>query len=103
MSAAHAEHDINGSQVPFAEQVKQATGVTTIAVGLITEPQQAEGIVAEGKADLVAIARAMIFDPRWPWRAAAVLGAQVTAPRQYWRSSPRELDHLFGDTVLGMR
>ena len=90
-------------QVPFAEQVKQATGVTTIAVGLITEPQQAEGIVAEGKADLVAIARAMIFDPRWPWRAAAVLGAQVTAPRQYWRSSPRELGHLFGDTVLGMR
>jgi 2,4-dienoyl-CoA reductase-like NADH-dependent reductase (Old Yellow Enzyme family) len=90
-------------QVPFAEQVRQATGLTTMAVGLITEPQQAEGIVAEGKADLVAIARAMIFDPRWPWHAAAALGAQVTAPRQYWRSPPRELGHLFGDTVLGMR
>jgi 2,4-dienoyl-CoA reductase-like NADH-dependent reductase (Old Yellow Enzyme family) len=51
----------------------------------------------------VAIARAMIFDPRWPWHAAAALGAQVTAPRQYWRSPPRELGHLFGDTVLGMR
>ncbi|MEO8543864.1 MAG: NADH:flavin oxidoreductase/NADH oxidase [Burkholderiaceae bacterium] len=90
-------------QVPFAEQVKQATGVTTMAVGLITEPQQAEAIVADGKADLVAIARAMIFDPRWPWHAAAALGAQVTAPRQYWRSPPRELGELFRDTVLGMR
>ena len=90
-------------QVPLAEQVKRATGATTIAVGLITEPRQAEGIVADGKADLVAIARAMIFDPRWPWHAAAALGAQVTAPRQYWRSPPRELGQLFGDTVLGMR
>jgi len=90
-------------QVPLAEQVKRATGVATIAVGLITEPRQAEGIVADGKADLVAIARAMIFDPRWPWHAAAALGAQVTAPRQYWRSPPRELGQLFGDTVLGMR
>jgi NADPH2 dehydrogenase len=90
-------------QVPFAEQVKQATGLATMSVGLITEAQQAEGILTDGKADLIAIGRAMIFDPRWPWHAAATLGAQVVAPRQYWRSPPRELGQLFGDTVLGMR
>lgn len=90
-------------QVPFAEQVKQATGLATMSVGLITEAHQAEAIVTEGKADLIAIGRAMIFDPRWPWHAAATLGAQVVAPRQYWRSPPRELGHLFGETVLGMR
>ena len=90
-------------QVPFAEQVKQATGLATMSVGLITEAEQAEAIVTDGKADLIAIGRAMIFDPRWPWHAAATLGAQVVAPRQYWRSPPRELGHLFGETVLGMR
>jgi len=90
-------------QVPFAEQVKQATGLATMSVGLITEARQAEAIVSDGKADLIAIGRAMIFDPRWPWHAAATLGAQVVAPRQYWRSPPRELGHLFGETVLGMR
>ena len=90
-------------QVPFAEQVKQATGLATMSVGLITEARQAEAIVTDGKADLIALGRAMIFDPRWPWHAAATLGAQVVAPRQYWRSPPRELGHLFGETVLGMR
>ena len=90
-------------QVPFAEQVKQATGLATMSVGLITEARQAEAIVTDGKADLIAIGRAMIFDPRWPWHAAATLGAQVVAPRQYWRSLPRELGHLFRETVLGMR
>ncbi len=90
-------------QVPFAEQIRQATGVTTMSVGLITAAQQAEGILLEGKADLIAIGRAMIFDPRWPWHAAAELGAQVVAPRQYWRSPPREFGHLFGETTLGMR
>ncbi len=82
-------------QVPFAEAVK-ATGVTTFAVGLITEPQQAEDIVASGKADLVALARGVLYDPRWPWHAAAVLGAQVEAPPQYWRSQSRGLKDLFG-------
>ena len=90
-------------QVPFAEQVKQATGLATMSVGLITEARQAEAIVTDGKADLIALGRAMIFDPRWPWHAAATLGAQVVAPRQYWRSPPRELGHLFRETVLGMR
>lgn len=82
-------------QVPFAARIKAETRVPTIAVGLITEPQQAEDIVAGGQADLIALARAMLFNPRWPWHAAAALGATVTAPPQYWRSQPREFKHLF--------
>jgi 2,4-dienoyl-CoA reductase-like NADH-dependent reductase (Old Yellow Enzyme family) len=85
-----------GYQVPFAQAVKQATGVNTIAVGLITEPQQAEEIIAGGKADLVALARGMLYDPRWPWHAAARLGATVEAPPQYWRSQPNDQKGLFG-------
>ena len=77
-----------GYQVPLSQAVKQATGVTTIAVGLITEPKQAEDIVASGKADMVALARGMLYDPRWGWHAAAELGGEVTAPPQYWRSQP---------------
>jgi 2,4-dienoyl-CoA reductase-like NADH-dependent reductase (Old Yellow Enzyme family) len=84
-------------QVPFARRIKAETGMPTIAVGLITEPLQAEEIVAGGQADLVALARAMLFNPRWPWHAAAALGAQVQAPPQYWRSQPREYKHLFGN------
>ncbi len=80
-----------GYQVPFAQRIKQQTGLTTIAVGLITEPKQAEAIIAEGRADLVALARTMLYDPRWPWHAAAELGAQVSAPPQYWRSTAASL------------
>ena len=82
-------------QVPFAEQVRVATGMPTMAVGLITEPQQAEAILTSGKADLIALARGMLYDPRWPWHAAAELGDQVDVPPQYWRSQPRELKKLF--------
>jgi 2,4-dienoyl-CoA reductase-like NADH-dependent reductase (Old Yellow Enzyme family) len=92
-----------GYQVPFAQAVKEAAGVSTIAVGLITEARQAEEIVASGKADLVALARGMLYDPRWPWHAAAELGATVAAPPQYWRSQPRERKALFGETVAGLR
>jgi 2,4-dienoyl-CoA reductase-like NADH-dependent reductase (Old Yellow Enzyme family) len=63
-----------GYQVPFAEIIRNEVGLATMAVGMITEPRQAEAIVAEGRADLVALARGMLFDPRWPWRAAAELG-----------------------------
>jgi 2,4-dienoyl-CoA reductase-like NADH-dependent reductase (Old Yellow Enzyme family) len=87
-----------GFQVPFAEAIKRATGVPTIAVGLITTPAQAEDIIATGKADLVALARAMLYDPRWPWHAAAELGATVDAPPQYWRCVPPDHPGLFGDT-----
>ncbi|MEP7138067.1 MAG: oxidoreductase, partial [Caldimonas sp.] len=92
-----------GYQVPFAQRVKAEVGLPTIAVGLITEPEQAETIVASGEADAVSLARAMLYDPRWPWHAAAKLGAQVHAPRQYWRSQPRQYKDLFIDAEFGAR
>jgi 2,4-dienoyl-CoA reductase-like NADH-dependent reductase (Old Yellow Enzyme family) len=90
-------------QVPFAQAVKEATGVNTMAVGLITEVPQAEDIVASGKADLVAMARGMLYDPRWPWHAAAELGATVDAPQQYWRSLPQGQNAVFGEISIGAR
>lgn len=90
-------------QVPFAQRLRAETGLPTIAVGLITEAQQADSIIREGQADMVALARGMLYNPRWPWHAAAELGAQVEAPRQYWRSQPRGLTHLFGDIKIGQR
>lgn len=90
-------------QVPFADEIKRRIGMPTIAVGLITEAQQAEDILAQGQADMIALARGMLYDPRWPWHAAAQLGGQVAAPRQYWRSQPRELKSLFGETRFGQR
>jgi 2,4-dienoyl-CoA reductase-like NADH-dependent reductase (Old Yellow Enzyme family) len=92
-----------GYQVPFAQAIKEATGVTTMAVGLITEAKQAEEIVASGKADMVALARGMLYDPRWGWHAAAELGGQVYAPQQYWRSQPSTQKELFGKTTFGGR
>jgi 2,4-dienoyl-CoA reductase-like NADH-dependent reductase (Old Yellow Enzyme family) len=83
-------------QVPFARAVKQATGLPTIAVGLITEPDQAEAIIGTGDADLVALARGILYDPRWPWHAAAQLGASIQPPSQYLRSQPRQYSKLFG-------
>jgi 2,4-dienoyl-CoA reductase-like NADH-dependent reductase (Old Yellow Enzyme family) len=84
-----------GYQVPLARAVKQATGLPTIAVGLITEPEQAEAVIGTGDADMVALARGILYDPRWPWHAAAELGAQVKAPNQYLRSQPRQFRNLF--------
>ena len=92
-----------GYQVPFAEIVRNEVGLATMAVGMITEPRQAEAIVAEGRADLVALARGMLFDPRWPWRAAAELGGTVVGPRQYWRALPREAGAIFGPLTFGQR
>lgn len=90
-------------QVGFATAIKEATGMTTIAVGLITEPEQAEAIIAKGEADAVCLARGMLYDPRWPWHAAAKLGVSLPAPRQYWRSNPREHANLFKDAKVGQR
>ncbi len=78
-----------GYQVPFAAQVRRETGITTGAVGLISDPRQAESIIAEGKADFVALARAMLFDPRWGCHAAIELGADVSYAPQYERSHPK--------------
>jgi 2,4-dienoyl-CoA reductase-like NADH-dependent reductase (Old Yellow Enzyme family) len=77
-----------GYQVEFANKIRQHTGMPTIAVGLITEPGQAESIIAEGQADMVALARALLYNPHWPWHAAAELGASVEVAPQYLRSQP---------------
>ena len=90
-------------QVPFAKQVKQKTGLPTIAVGLITDPHQANDIVARGDADLVALARAFLYKPRWGWEAAAALQGKVQANSVYWRCLPREAQSIFGDVRIGMR
>jgi len=74
-------------QVHLAERIRREAGIPTRAVGMITEPAEAEAIVAEGRADLVALARAILADPRWPWRAAAALGAPFETPPQYARSA----------------
>ena len=92
-----------GYQVPYAARIKAEVGLPTIAVGLITEPEQAETIVATGAADAEALARAVLYDPRWPWHAAATLGAKVRAPKQYWRSQPREFKDLFEGASVGQR
>jgi 2,4-dienoyl-CoA reductase-like NADH-dependent reductase (Old Yellow Enzyme family) len=92
-----------GYQVPYARRVKDEVGLPTIAVGLITDAEQAEAIIAQGEADAVSLARAMLYDPRWPWHAAAKLGATVQAPHQYWRSQPREFKDLFADAKFGAR
>jgi len=78
-----------GYQVPFAERIRREAGIATMAVGLITEPRQAEAIVASGQADMVALGRGMLFNPRWPWHAAMELGEQVYYPPQYERSHPK--------------
>ena len=92
-----------GYQVPLARAIRRATSIPTMAVGLITDAKQAEAIIASGDADLVAMARAMLWNPRWPWHAAAILGAQVQAPQQYWRSAPRDAANVIANAKLGMR
>jgi 2,4-dienoyl-CoA reductase-like NADH-dependent reductase (Old Yellow Enzyme family) len=84
-----------GYQVPFARGVKQVVKMPVVAVGLITEPEHAEAILANGDADMIALARTILYDPRWPWHAAAQLGGQVRAPKQYLRSQPSRHRHLF--------
>jgi 2,4-dienoyl-CoA reductase-like NADH-dependent reductase (Old Yellow Enzyme family) len=76
-----------GYQVPFAARVREEAGVATRAVGLISTPGQAEAVVAEGKADQVALARAMLDNPHWGWMAARALGAEVARPVQYLRAA----------------
>src|SRR5450432_2107752 len=91
-----------GYQVPLARAIRRATSIPTMTVGLITDAKQAETIVASGDADLVAMARAMLWDPRWPWHAAATLGAQIEAPQPYWRSAPREAGNVIAHAKVGM-
>jgi 2,4-dienoyl-CoA reductase-like NADH-dependent reductase (Old Yellow Enzyme family) len=75
-----------GYQVPFAEAIRNRAGIATGAVGMITDPQQAEQIVASGQADAILLARALLADPYWPLHAARALGADVAWPDQYLRA-----------------
>jgi 2,4-dienoyl-CoA reductase-like NADH-dependent reductase (Old Yellow Enzyme family) len=74
--------------VPVARFGKTAVRIPVVAVGLITGFEQAESIISTGDADFVALARGMLYDPRWPWHAAAFFGEQIRAPKQYLRSEP---------------
>jgi 2,4-dienoyl-CoA reductase-like NADH-dependent reductase (Old Yellow Enzyme family) len=78
-----------GYQVPFAARIRREAGIATAAVGLITEPAQADGIIARGEADLVLLARQMLRDPYWPLHAAAALGEETSWPVQYIRAAPQ--------------
>lgn len=75
-----------GYQVDFATRVRNEAGIATGAVGLITEPQQAQAIVAGGQADVVLLAREELRDPYWPRRAAKALGVDIEVPLQYQRA-----------------
>lgn len=77
-----------GYQVGFAETIRREVGIPVMAVGQITEPTQAETIIATGQADLVALARGMLWDPRWTWKAAVELGAEIALPAPYARCNP---------------
>lgn len=82
-------------QVPLARAVKQAVSMPVVAVGLITEFEQAEAILSTGDADMIALARTMLYDPRWPWHAAAHFGETIAAPNQYLMAKPRNHPSLF--------
>jgi 2,4-dienoyl-CoA reductase-like NADH-dependent reductase (Old Yellow Enzyme family) len=78
-----------GFQVPFAARIRREAGIPTAAVGMITEPQQADGIIANGEADMVLLAREMLRDPYWPLHAASALGETASWPVQYLRAAPQ--------------
>ncbi len=85
-----------GYQVPYAARVKAATGLPTMAVGLIRQPEHAEGILAAGQADFIALGRAMLNDPRWPWHAAEHFGIPMEVPLPYRRAATRADTPNFG-------
>jgi 2,4-dienoyl-CoA reductase-like NADH-dependent reductase (Old Yellow Enzyme family) len=88
-SAPHAKVPVGpGYQTQFAEQIRRETGSRTGAVGMITDPAQADHIIRSGQADLVLLARELLRDPQWPLRAARELGQLVPWPAQYVRSAP---------------
>jgi 2,4-dienoyl-CoA reductase-like NADH-dependent reductase (Old Yellow Enzyme family) len=79
-----------GFNVPIAERVRREAGLPVRVVGMIVNAKQAEAIIAEGKADMVALARAFLDDPHWAWHAAQTLGAEVARPLQYARVAPAQ-------------
>ncbi len=86
-----------GYQAGFAAEIRKATGAITIAVGRITDPHQAETILRSQQADMISMARGMLFNPRWPWHAAVALDGNASFPPQYQRSHPS----LAGEPIPG--
>ncbi len=84
-----------GYQLPFAEAIKKEINMPVIGVGLITQPQEAEDAIDKAKADLIAVGRGVLYDPRWGWHAAAKLGGQVAGVNQYMRCTPHGIKDLF--------
>jgi NADPH2 dehydrogenase len=82
-------HVAPGYQAPFAATVKRQGKITVQAVGMIADPHQAEAIVADDRADCVALARGFLDDPRWAWHAADALNAEAACPPQYQRARPK--------------
>jgi 2,4-dienoyl-CoA reductase-like NADH-dependent reductase (Old Yellow Enzyme family) len=78
----------SGYQVPFAPRMRSEAGISTAALGMITDPTQANGIIERGEADMVLLAREMLRDPYWPLHAAAALSEEATWPKQYLRAAP---------------
>ncbi len=85
----------DGYQLPFARDIRQQVRIPVIGVGLITDPHQAEAALTRGDADLVALGRGILYNPRWPWHAAAALQGQVSVPPQYQRSEPHGVKGTF--------
>ncbi len=84
-----------GYQVPFSAKIRTQAEIATWTVGMITKAHQAEEIIAEGKADIVALARGMMFDPRWAWHAAEELGVETEYSKMYARCAPGQWPEVF--------
>ena len=95
---------LSGPVTSFRSPSASSTALVSLPSpsALLQGPNRQE-IIASGKADLVALARAMLYDPRWGWHAAAELGATVDAPPPYWRAPPHEHKSVFGNTTYGAR
>jgi 2,4-dienoyl-CoA reductase-like NADH-dependent reductase (Old Yellow Enzyme family) len=86
-----------GYQASYAAQIKAACGLPTMAVGMIRDPKLAESLVASGDVDMIAMARGILYEPRWPWRAAFELGAGAPYAPQYGRADPTKWIQAFPD------
>ena len=84
-----------GYQIPFSARIRRQAEIKTWAVGMITKAQQAEDIIRDGQADLVALARGMMFDPRWAWHAAEALGVDTEYSKMYARCIPANWPEVF--------
>jgi 2,4-dienoyl-CoA reductase-like NADH-dependent reductase (Old Yellow Enzyme family) len=84
-----------GYQVPFSDRIRKDANISTMTVGMINDPHQAEEIISTGKADLIAMARGMLYNPRWPWHAAEELKSKVEYPPQYLRCEPSKWPQAF--------